>query len=165
MEVFRMLPEGTRAEVIDNTLYMSPSPTSNHQAIVGELFFMLFSHVRRNGSGRLFVAPLDVYLDGELTVVQPDVMFISTRRANIIRKDGIHGSPDVIFEVLSSPNAKHDTGRKKLLYALAGVQEYWIINPETKRCIGYTLIDDRYELIADMVAQIPSVCFSHTFGF
>ena len=31
MEVFKMLPEGTLAEVIDNTLYMSPTPITIHQ--------------------------------------------------------------------------------------------------------------------------------------
>lgn len=35
LEVFESLPEGTRCEVINNTLVMSPSPNDTHQKILG----------------------------------------------------------------------------------------------------------------------------------
>lgn len=37
MEVYEMLPEGTLAEVIDNTIYMSPAPSYQHQKVVTKL--------------------------------------------------------------------------------------------------------------------------------
>jgi hypothetical protein len=30
MEVYELLPEGTLAELIDNQIYMSPAPNTNH---------------------------------------------------------------------------------------------------------------------------------------
>ncbi len=33
MELYKMLPEGTLAEVIDGALYISPASNSNHQII------------------------------------------------------------------------------------------------------------------------------------
>ena len=40
LDVFRLLPAGTRAEVINNVLYMSPSPFFNHQKIITTLFLI-----------------------------------------------------------------------------------------------------------------------------
>ena len=34
MEVFKNLPEGTLAELIDNVIYMSPTPVTNHQKVL-----------------------------------------------------------------------------------------------------------------------------------
>lgn len=33
MEVFQMLPEGTLAELINGSIYMSPAPSTEHQRI------------------------------------------------------------------------------------------------------------------------------------
>jgi Uma2 family endonuclease len=42
LEVYRMLPEGTRAELINGILYMSPAPTLGHQdvifALIGQFY-------------------------------------------------------------------------------------------------------------------------------
>jgi hypothetical protein len=38
MEVFLMLPEGTLAELLNDVIYISPSPGFHHQDISGELF-------------------------------------------------------------------------------------------------------------------------------
>jgi hypothetical protein len=38
MEVYKMLPERTLAELIEGIIYMSPSPVRRHQQIIGKLF-------------------------------------------------------------------------------------------------------------------------------
>ncbi|MCX8489664.1 MAG: Uma2 family endonuclease [Cyclobacteriaceae bacterium] len=57
-EVFQMLPEGTLAEVIDNQLFMAPSPTPEHQEIAGDLFLEIGSFVKKNRLGKVYFAPL-----------------------------------------------------------------------------------------------------------
>lgn len=37
MEVFKSLPEGTLAEVINDQIYISPSPVYNHQHVLIEM--------------------------------------------------------------------------------------------------------------------------------
>ncbi len=37
MEVYRMLPEGTLAELVNKVIYMSPFPNSQHQRIISKL--------------------------------------------------------------------------------------------------------------------------------
>ena len=82
-EVFEMLPEGTLAEVIDNTIYMAPSPIFEHQDIVGEIFAEMRAHVKTLKLGKCVVSPMDVYLD-DANIVQPDIIYISNKNSKII---------------------------------------------------------------------------------
>jgi Uma2 family endonuclease len=77
--------------------------------------------------GMAFVAPLDVTL-AEHSVVQPDLIFISHGRREIAR-ERIEGAPDLVVEVLSPSTVGRDRGEKQQLYATAGVDEYWLVDP------------------------------------
>lgn len=166
MEVFKMLPEGTHAELIENTLYMSPTPVSNHQRVIIKLVVQLSLHTDANKIGEVFTAPLDVYLDDAHNAVQPDIFFIAKANAKIVEDNGhVHGAPDLIVEVLSPGNRKHDLITKKNLYEKFGVKEYWIIDPETKRAIGYQLRNKTFELLEERSGEIVSVLLNSTFTF
>jgi len=65
---------------------------------------------------------------------------------NIIKLDGIHGSPDLVVEVLSLGTAKNDKGNKKDLYESSGVKEYWIVDPNAHSIEAYLLSDGKYKL-------------------
>lgn len=143
MEVFEMLPEGTACEVIDNTLYMSPSPTTNHQDLLLELASEIRAYTKKNDLGKVYISPCDVYLDNGLNVVQPDILFIKKERISIIQNKGIYGAPDLIIEILST-NKLHDQERKLELYRQNLVPEYVIIDPETKDVWHYLLEENNY---------------------
>lgn len=143
MEVFELLPEGTACEVIDNTLYMSPSPTTNHQEILGNIFADIHHYIKHQNLGKAFMAPCDVYLNDGQNVVQPDILFIKKHHENIIQTKGIFGTPDLIIEILST-NKIHDQERKLDLYRQNLVPEYVIIDPETKQVWHYILTGDKY---------------------
>ena len=53
-DVFQMLPEGTLAEVIENQLFMAPSPTPDHQDATGNLFIEISLFVRKKKVGQGF---------------------------------------------------------------------------------------------------------------
>src|SRR5688572_23429595 len=93
MEVFQTLPEGTLAELIDGTLYMSPAPTPKHQRIVGKIFSLLNDYSMKNKFGEVLLSPCDVFLDEHSNAVQPDIIFISSPDAAIVGDDAIHGVP------------------------------------------------------------------------
>ncbi len=166
MEVFQMLPEGTLAELINGTIYMSPAPTTQHQRIIRKLAFQISSFIENQNLGEVFFAPCDVYFDEHANAVQPDIIFISTKKNGIVQKSGIHGVPDLLIEVLSSGNSEHDTVIKKQLYQKFGVQEYWVVNPETKETTGYSLKDNTYILSGHFTGKIHSVLLANqTFDF
>lgn len=151
MEVFNMLPEGTLCEVIDNTLYMSPSPTTQHQQLLTDLSTDLNYFVRQHALGKVLVAPCDVYLNDEHNVVQPDLLFIKKDRVYIIEKKGIIGAPDLVIEILST-NKTHDQERKLDLYERNAIPEYIIIDPDTKQVWHYLMQDGKYLLQKDTLA-------------
>lgn len=166
MEVFRMLPEGTLAEVIDNTLYMSPTPVGKHQRLLRKLLTQLDSFISDKGLGEVFIAPLDVYLEDHSNAVQPDLFFISKAQSNIVNDNGhVHGVPELIIEILSPGNQKHDKVVKKNLYERFRVMEYWIVDPDTRQAIGYVLEGSSYKLIGEETGKINSVLLKETFTF
>lgn len=155
MEVFNSLPEGTRIQLIENNLVMSPAPLDRHQLIISEIFPDFAIHIKKSKLGTCRVAPYDVYLDEE-NVFQPDIIFISVERMPLIRKDGLHGAPDLIVEILSPSTAKFDLQDKKDIYERSGVKEYWIIDPEDNSTTGYYLAGNEYHEFFKGVGKIES---------
>jgi len=161
-----MLPEGTLAEIINNHLYMSPSPIGKHQRILRDLTFILNGFVNEHKLGEIFFAPFDVFLDEEENAVQPDLIFVSTSKLSIVDDDGvIHGVPDMLIELLSPGNPEHDTVTKKELYEKFGVKEYWIVDPATKQTIGYTLREGVYQKLESEKGKIDSILLDRSFSF
>ena len=157
MEVYQSLPEGTLAELIDNQLFLSPSPTSQHQLILNDINFELMTFFKSNKKGRLFVAPMDVYLDNHRNAVQPDIIVILNENKNIIDPEGhIHGVPDLLVEVLSPGNKDHDLITKKALYEKLGVKEYWIVDPETKLFMGFKMVNGIYHKYHEQIGKFDS---------
>ena len=58
--------------------------------------------------------------------LKPDVLVV--RDSSKVRRDGIHGAPDWVVEVLSPSTAGHDHIRKRRVYERAGVREYWLVH-------------------------------------
>lgn len=138
-------PEDTRYELIEGDLIMVPAPKTKHQRISRKLEFILEKFVTENDSGEVFYAPCDVVFD-DCNVLQPDILFISKDRLEIITEDNIKGAPDLIIEILSQSSAYADLVKKKKLYAKFKVKEYWIVDPEEKTVELYFLDNDVFKL-------------------
>jgi Uma2 family endonuclease len=139
------IPEDERYELIEGELLMTPAPIPNHQRISGRLDFALRKFVIEKELGEVFYAPCDVYLDAE-NVVQPDILFISKERLNIIGEKNIQGAPDLVIEIVSESTAYRDLIQKKRLYSRFGVKEYWIAVPGEELIEVYILKDNAYML-------------------
>lgn len=113
LEVFESLPEGTRCEVINNTLVMSPSPNDTHQKILGKIFTRMSLVVDENHLGELRIAPYDVHFDEE-NVFQPDIVLIDKTNTYKINERGLFGVPDLIIEILSPSNDHYDKEEKRV---------------------------------------------------
>ena len=138
VDVYNILPEGTRCEVIFNELIMSPSPSKDLQFVLIKLTTLLFQFLEVKKTGILLSAPFDVYFDNEISIVQPDLFIVLKENEHIIQKKGVFGVPDIIIEIVSS-NRSYDTKRKKALYEKAGVKEYFMIDPENRETTLLTL--------------------------
>ena len=157
MEVYKNLPEGTLAELINNVLYMSPSLATDHQETLKKIFRALDSQIEKEGRGIVLFAPYDVYFDETGNAVQPDIIVIMKDNPGSVEARGhFHGSPDLIIEILSPGNKDHDLITKKDLYEKFGVGEYWIVDSETRLSVGYKLENGRYRKIDDRIGEIKS---------
>ncbi len=99
-EDYAKLPEGAPYQLIGGQLVMTPSSTPYHQEISQRLESKILGYVEKNNLGRLYHAPLDVFLSDK-DVYQPDIIFISRKRLEIIGKKKIEGAPDIVIEILS----------------------------------------------------------------
>ena len=95
---------------------------------------------RAHGLGRVFYAPLDVMLS-EVDAPQPDLLFVATNHADRIVPEGIRGAPDLVIEIPSA-NRALDLVVKRKLYAVHGIPEYWIADPEAETVTVYYLAEN-----------------------
>jgi Uma2 family endonuclease len=166
MEVYEMLPEGTLAELIDNQIYMSPAPLFKHQWTIQSIFIELNKIVQNTGTGSIVLAPFDIKLDPDRNSVQPDIVVILNSNPNQISAEGRYaGVPDLLIEVLSPGNREQDLVTKKDLYEKFGVQEYWVVDPETNLALGFALKDKRYIKISEEIGKIASELLNANFNF
>ncbi len=118
-----------RYELLNGELVMPPAPLTGHQMISIALASRLYLYVEEQGLGAVVAAPTDVVLS-DMDVVQPDVLFVSSRRSHILTRENVRGAPDLVVEVLSPATAERDRTIKLDLYARHGVKEYWIVDPD-----------------------------------
>lgn len=143
-------PDDERWELIDGVAHaMSPALSPDHQRIVGELYRQIADHLRAadratDGACEALVAPLDVYLPEEDetleesdTVLQPDVVVVCDPRQ--VTRRGIVGPPRWVIEVLSPSTSKRDQGDKRAVYERHGVRQYWLVHPQDRVVLIYSL--------------------------
>lgn len=145
--------DGQRHEIIDGEHYVSPAPFLPHQDLVTELVAWLRPFAKRNGLGRVLVAPTDVLLSQQ-DIVQPDILFISRENEKALTATGKHilGSPDLVIEILSDGTRRLDEEIKLDLCERFGVLEYWILDPVPRIARIHRLKDGRFHLAAEVSA-------------
>jgi Uma2 family endonuclease len=121
-----------RTELVWGRVREPAAPRYGHQSVVTRMTVLLDQHARETGVGRVCVSPIDVVLDApRALIVQPDVVFVSHRRASIIREQ-IWGAPDLVVEVLSPGTRRRDRTSKLGWYRRYRVEEYWMVDPAMK---------------------------------
>jgi Uma2 family endonuclease len=139
-----------RVELIKGyILKMSPAPNRKHQT-VGSYLHREISYFLKNKNCQVFYVPFDVRLKLNIdnkevtTVVQPDICVICN--VELLDEQGCNGAPDMIIEILSASNRKHDVVTKYNLYEEAGVKEYWVVYSAEEMIEVYYLENNKYRL-------------------
>lgn len=132
-------------ELWDGELIMSPAPSFFHQEIVARFYEQLNAWVRRRKLGKTGIAPLDMVLTNT-RATQPDVVFISNERLDII-KERLVGAADLVAEVISPTSRRRDRIDKRDLYEQHGVKEYWLIDPEAATVEVLHLTRGEFQLV------------------
>lgn len=115
-----------------------PMPTLTHQLIVQFLFMAVRRYlVEQRIGGLVLVAPYRVRIDPK-TYREPDLIYLDRERA---AQTGEHFSEgaDLVMEVVSESTRAHDLETKRAEYAVAGIPEYWIVDPKEGRILVLAL--------------------------
>lgn len=129
-DVQQMPDDGRRREVIAGELHVTAAPSFRHQRISHRLAVALHEVLERPGHGILAAAPVGVAFPATDEGVQPDLVFLSSARTEVVGEDWIRGAPDLVVEILSPSTEERDRGVKLKLYRRQGVPECWIVDPE-----------------------------------
>lgn len=141
------LPDGVRAELIDGQIYYMATPTRTHQKIAGEMYLAVASYIKAHqGKCEVYIPPFAVFLCADdFTYVEPDLSVICD--LDKLDERGCNGAPDWIVEVVSPSSQRMDYGIKLFKYRMAGVREYWIINPEKRVVMVYLFGEEKEEAV------------------
>ena len=122
--------DGLRHEIIGGEHFVTASPVTRHQRISLNLTYLIRSYLEDHPIGELLYAPVDVILS-DTDIVIPDLVYVSRERASeIIKAKNLPGPPDLVVEILSPTTRPRDERLKRDLYERAGVQEYWLVDPD-----------------------------------
>lgn len=125
---YELAEESRKYDLIDGKVIREWPIGPPHGRIVCWLNCAIGLHIEQFNLGEVLGAPVAVRLS-QYQGPEPDVFFISKARSHIIGEKYIDGPPDLCIKVISKSTRKLDRGRKLVLYADHGVQEYWIIDP------------------------------------
>jgi Uma2 family endonuclease len=116
----------TPQELIFGTMRAADAPLVTHQRAVFAIARALQAHVDNRRLGEVIIAPTDVVLDArQALVVQPDVLFVSRARSEIVL-DRVYGAPDLVIEVLSPHPRIGQLDERIGWFASYGVREIWL---------------------------------------
>lgn len=135
-------------EFTDGMIEVLPMPTVFHQLIAMWLCNSLNNH-RINGerAGLSIIATFKLKIR-ERKYREPDVLFM--KRENLHRvKNEMWDYADFVIEVVSEGGEHRDYVEKVQAYAEAGVPEYWIADPATRRVKQLVLEGLQYKEIGD----------------
>jgi len=133
----------TRAEWVNGRVVILSPNNAPHSRVCVFLTQVLGLYVEKQQLGEIFVeGPLM-----RLRVVESarcsDIMFLSTVRASQLNRTYVDGAVDLAVEVISPDSIDRDRSEKFSEYQIAGVREYWIIDPDRKTAEFYELGDDK----------------------
>jgi Uma2 family endonuclease len=154
-DYLRLPDDGRRYEIIEGVLYVTNAPNADHQFCVTEAGSELRNFVKRHQLGRVLVAPFEVHLAPRTRPVQPDILFVRQERWPKGHVPFFSGAPDLIVEVISPSSVRTDRVIKFTAYELAGVQEYWLINPHARTVEVYTWSNGEYALLGEFTEDEP----------
>lgn len=128
-------------------LLMSPT-SSRHQVLVVFLVTLLNLYVSTRNLGVIFTAPYQMRLHQPPRGREPDILFVAQANRGQITKQYLDGPADLVVEIISPESSGRDRGEKFYEYEMAGVREYWLIDPQREQVEFYQLDEQGHYALA-----------------
>ena len=155
VEMLDTLPDdGSRYEVVDGELLVSPAQWMLHQRALMELFLLLRPFVDRLGGLELFVAPTAVRFS-HVREVQPDLFVIPRVPGRPVNRFEDVGELALAVEIFSPSTARADRYTKRRLFQSERVPQYWIVDPASRLVERWRPDDEEPEVFVDSLSWQP----------
>lgn len=140
--------EDTSAEWVDGEVQMASPASTRHQLVKKFLVGILDGWVQRHALGVVLDAPFQMRIVEPPRGREPDVLFVAKENRDRLKETYLDGPADLVIEIISPESLSRDRGEKFVEYEVAGVREYWLIDPDREQAEFYALgADKRYRLI------------------
>jgi len=138
--------ENLKAEfILGEIIYHSPI-YGRHWMASSNILTQLLPFVKQHNLGKVGVEKVMVRLTRD--DYEPDICFWpASVSENFGKTQSAFPPPEFIVEILSESTRDRDYGIKMADYALHGVREYWIIDPENCSVEQYLLQQNQYQLV------------------
>ena len=151
----REIPDDrNRYEIIDGELFVTPSPSWEHQDVAKRLLLIIDAYLELHRIGKLVMAPADVALADD-TVVEPNLFVAPLVSGKPPQRWEDVGRLLLVVEILSPSTARVDRTVKRRRYQREGVPEYWIVDAESRLVERWRPADDRPEILAEGMQWRP----------
>lgn len=128
LKEFDLLPkdEQERYELVDGMVMMSPKANLTHQMIITNLIVELGPYFK-DKTCKVF-SEAEIKLKKDIFI--PDISILCDPEK--FTEQRYEGPPTVVIEVLSPATRSYDLFTKLNKYQIAGVPEYWIVDPKSQ---------------------------------
>lgn len=147
-EFLDWLTPDRHADLLDGEIAMHSPVSLRHARLLNFVDSLVRIHVERFDLGMVFREVVAVRLSSR-NVFLPDLAFYQKDRLGLQQDSYIDGAPDLAVEVLSPRTAHRDVGVKFVEYEEHGVQEYWVLDPET---LAHRFYARRGEVLTEFAA-------------
>jgi Uma2 family endonuclease len=132
--------EDTRAEFVDGKVILMSPVDVRHNKINNFLVKLLDLYLEMRPGGTMLGPEYMVRLRSGLRRV-PDLLYVASQNEARIRRTYLDGAPDAAWEIISADSEQRDWRDKFEEYRVAGVREYWIVNPYVEKVHLFRLDD------------------------
>lgn len=147
------LEPGRQADLIDGEINMHSPVSIRHAKLLNFVDRLMAGFVEAHDLGEVFREVVAVRLSSR-NVFLPDLAYYQKQRLNLIKETAIEGAPDLVVEVLSQRTADRDVGVKFAEYEQHGVNEYWVLDPET---LAHRFYAREGELLVEFAYREPTI--------
>jgi Uma2 family endonuclease len=132
-----------KSDLIEGVFVMASPVSFDHASIQQFMITTLSNFVSANKVG-IVLGENAAYRLNDENVYQPDVSFLSNAHMDLAGEVYVKGAPDIAIEIISPSSRQYDSFEKRINYARAGVQEYWLVDPIERSVAIYTLEQDQF---------------------
>jgi Uma2 family endonuclease len=133
-EYFEITNEDSNCELFEGEIIMSSPASFNHEEVFRFLLSIISMYVEEKKLGKIIGSRFPIRLERG-TLLEPDIVFISNDKLNLIKEKYFDGSPDLVMEILSPSTHIYDLRIKREKYKEHKINEIWFIDIINKKII------------------------------